>query len=140
MMPQVTDTSAIKIGNWIRLFAAKPTADAAQRITKRRLRKEGLGGTVSATSLEAGGSAAADVTLPLTPAMEEGMHQAQTLGLDQIENEDNGGDLVHAYQADGTLDAYLYYNNAVDSGLSECRARGGQPLPLAQPLPVLPLL
>ena len=71
------------------------------------------------TAAAAAGDKGAGGMLPLPAAFIEGRRQAIELGLGMPEHATEGG--VRAADADGTLNSYLYGNNAADSGPREWR-------------------
>ena len=107
------------MGQWVRLFAVKPLATRRRRQLLQERRQ----------LLAGNGTQAAGAFLPLTPALLEIKRQAEALGLDLPEHSlssgsgsgsgssvGGGGDRVVAAGANGSLDAYLYGNNAANSG------------------------
>lgn len=97
----------------MRLFAVKPLATRRRRQLLQERRQ----------LLAGNGTQAAGGFLPLTPGLLEIKRQAEALGLDLPEHSLSsgssagaGGDRVVAAGANGSLDAYLYGNNAADSG------------------------
>ena len=128
-------------GQWVRLFARSPLG------TARRILLSGPGGRRAgvpepqpAAAPSGGGDSGWNSTqagfLPLPLAFIEGRQQALELGLDKDEHGASG---VQTAVADGTLDAYLYGQNAVGSGSSECK-RPGHLLWVCWQWLVLPLL
>ena len=101
----------------MRLFAVKPLATRRRRQLLQERRQ----------ALAVNGTKAAGGFLPLTPGLLEIKRQAEALGLDRPEHSSTssgsvgssagtGGDRVVAAGANGSLDAYLYGDNAADSG------------------------
>lgn len=120
--PQVSTTEGMERGQWIRLFARSPLGTARRALlSSLGGRRAGVPQPQPAAASSAGGSRNSTQAgfLPLPQAFIEGQQQVLELGLDQDEHGASG---VQTAVADGTLDAYLYGQNAVDSGSSKCGA------------------
>lgn len=128
---QVSTTAGFRKGQWVRLFARAPSATARRALQAQQPAVAGKAEAEAAAARAGGGSMGSTAPprgfLPLPQAFIEGREQVQELGLDRPEqlNVTVGGG-VQAAMADGTLDAYLYGNNAVDSATSERLYRWGE--------------
>ena len=129
-IPQVSSTEGIQKGHWVRLYAKSPlrSAKSAAAVVngeaRPRVNATALGGvrdtrdwSVPVPGEPASTAPGADGFLPLPEAFIEGRRQADELGLGGAEV--GAAPSVSAAVADGTLDAYLYGNNAADSGPRE---------------------
>ena len=139
----------IEVGKWVRLFAQQPNGRGRRRLLQEEPRMQqpeqpgperrqrallqgkplaqeqpappqrkqagprplGNQTTAAAVGIKGGGG-----SLPLPAAFIEGRRQAIELGLGMPEHAEGG---VQAADADGTLNSYLYGNNAADSGPRE---------------------
>ena len=114
---QVGNTSSnIQVGQWIRIFEAQPQKQVVAASGRRVLRENTVRAPRGGSSRR-GLTAAAKAThkyLPLPAGMLAAQKEVEQLGL----NVEEASEVVAA-QAMGTLDSYLYANNAVDSASSE---------------------
>lgn len=114
---QVDTTQGLTVGTWVRLFAEKPLAVApATQAGRRLLAGERRGGRQPLQAL-GGALGGAAPYLPLSDAVAAALQQAAGAGLGE-HDEHVGADSSRpaAASAAGTLDAYLYGENAADSG------------------------
>ena len=129
---QVNTTASIVVGSWVRLLAATPLASAPPARGRRRLAGAAAVQQPAPRPLIdafAGQGAGCDAACQQAwQTIREWRQAVHELGLDRPEHaagclEDGaGGDgCFGASSAAGTLDAYLYGENAVDSGRGECR-------------------
>ena len=114
---QVDDASSIKVGHWVRIYARAPSPAQRHLLSSTKARPA-LASTYTVTTLLKNRSAVHEPndTLPLTPGLEVMLQLAQENALAEATSE---GAVVAAQATDGTLDAYLYGNNMLDSGTSE---------------------
>lgn len=137
---QVSSTAGIAKGQWVRLFARSPSGRAARRAllaeplatamdTGLASQHAGADQAEAAAVRNGGNSTRRTVQrgfLPLPEAFVEGQQQVQELGLDRAEHLNiTVGAAVQPAMAGGTLDAYLYGQNAVDSATSELAQLAG---------------
>lgn len=138
---QVDTTVGLTVGRWIRLFAAQPLAvsrrgllsgeaagcaagklGTAARLPARRLLAGNASSAGSGPRRMCGPAGDRQPCRPVTESVLSWQRAAQALGLDRPEEGapllSGGGDSGTA-SAPGTLDAYLYMENAVDSGRCE---------------------
>lgn len=111
---QVDTTKGFYVGQWVRIYAL------ARSPARRRLLQSAAATNSTSALPRLVSSAAASQgngTLPLTPALQKLMVEAQRYAAAEQQG-------VSAAAQPGTLDAYLYGENLVDSGKSE---RGAVP-------------
>lgn len=137
---QVDTTAGLTVGRWIRLFATKPLADSRRTllagdavggvavdgselaaVPARRLLTGNVSSTASATPSMCGPPADRSPCRPATAAVLSWRREAEALGLDRPEHEapgavHSGDGGVGTASAQGTLDAYIFMENAADSG------------------------
>lgn len=164
-LPQVDTTAGLVPGRWIRLFSALPLAgsrrallaagDGSPTAAARRLLQGGnVSSSASAPPRMCGPLSDRTPCRPATAAVLSWKREAEALGLDRPEHEprpgagSSSGGGVSTASAQGTLDAYIFYENAADSGRCEEReacicVKPGSPLlriPAADGAGLLPAL
>jgi hypothetical protein len=111
---QVASTAQIQLGQWVRLYALarSPAKRRARSLLQNSTTADTSSSLVTASSSNGG-------FLPLTAVLQRQVAIAAAYAASDASRESVG---VVAAARSGTLDAYLYGDNRVDSGTSECGA------------------
>ena len=110
------------MGQWVRIYALAPSPNRRRQLLQNgtAVPASGPGGDAVGIAVEqSGAGGGAGGLLPLTPVLQRQVAVAAEYAASELAEEG-----VWASARGGTLDAYLYGDNLVDSGTSESAASG----------------
>ncbi|EFN53344.1 hypothetical protein CHLNCDRAFT_137072 [Chlorella variabilis] len=142
---QVSSTAGIQVGQWVRIYALAPSPNRRRQLLQNgtAVPASGPGGDAVGIAVEqSGAGGGAGGLLPLTPVLQRQVAVAAEYAASELAEEG-----VWASARGGTLDAYLYGDNLVDSGTNafegadhirfsfRVTAKGSNWIQLSRPLP-----